>query len=168
MAALTADRMTPKRGISRYFEVPVAATTKIYAGSLVAVNSSGYAVPAADTASFKVVGVASKQADNSTGAAGAINVEVQSGLFEFAASSITQAMVGTVMYVVDDQTFDDALGTNGIKAGLLVRYISATSGELLVLPSGAGITNADAGATYTATEQALINALKTAINSRVL
>jgi hypothetical protein len=126
---LSADRLTNYReGVE--IDLPVAASTKIYAGSLVMINASGYAVPGADTASCKFGGVALEQADNSTGANGAKNVRVRrTGAFEFAATSITQAMLGDSMYLVDDQTFDDGAGTtNDIKCGTLVKYSSATKG----------------------------------------
>ncbi len=66
MSALTRDRATPYReGIE--VEYPVAANTKIYAGSLVCVNAAGYAVPAADTSGYRFAGVALEQVDNSGG-----------------------------------------------------------------------------------------------------
>lgn len=129
MTALTKDRTTPYReGIE--VEYPVAANTKIYAGSLVCVNANGYVVPAADTSGYLFVGVAMEQMDNSTGANGAKSVRLRrTGVFEFDAASITQAMVGAPMYAVDDHTFDDAAGpTNDVKVGLLVKYVSATQG----------------------------------------
>ena len=167
MAALAADRITEtkERGLKSY---KVATNTVIYNGSLVALNSTGFAVPAADAASLKVVGVARSQANNNPGADGAVSVKVESPILaRFAASSITQAMVGQVMYVVDDQTFDDAMGTNGIKAGRLVEFISTTEGWIKVEESGAGVVVADADATYGQPEADLINALKVAVNSRV-
>ena len=129
MAALTRDRATSYReGIE--VEFPVAASTKIYAGSLVCVNTSGYAVPAADVNGYRFVGVAMEQMDNSDGANGGKTVRVRrAGVFEFDATSITQAMVGTAMYAVDDHTFDDAAGpANDIKVGALIKYVSATKG----------------------------------------
>ena len=126
MSALTRDRATPYReGIE--VEYPVAANTKIYAGSLVCVNAAGYAVPAADTSGYRFAGVALEQVDNSDGGK---NVRVRrAGVFEFDAVSITQDMVGAAMYAADDHTFDDAAGpTNDIKVGLLVKYVSATKG----------------------------------------
>jgi hypothetical protein len=131
MAALTRDRATSYReGIELDF--PVAASTKLYAGSLVCVNADGYAVPAADTSGYIFVGVALEQVDNSAGANGAKNVRIRrEGVFEFDAASISQAMVGSPMYAVDDHTFDDAAGpTNDIKVGVLVKYGSATKGWL--------------------------------------
>jgi hypothetical protein len=129
MAALTKDRATSYReGVE--IDFPVAATTKIYAGSLVCVNASGYAVPAADTAGLKFIGVALQQLDNSSGANGDKSLRIRrTGVFEFDAASITQAMVGDPMYAVDDHTFDDAAGpTNDVKVGVLVKYASATRG----------------------------------------
>jgi hypothetical protein len=111
-------------------EYPVAANTKIYAGSLVCVSATGYAVPAADTSGYRFAGVAMEQVDNSDGSDGGKNVRLRrAGVFEFDAVSISQDMVGTAMYVADDHTFDDADGpTNDIKVGLLVKYVSATKG----------------------------------------
>jgi hypothetical protein len=168
MAALTTDRITPKkqRGYKTY---PVAATTKIHGGALVALNSGGFAVPAADAASLKVVGVAAAQSDNSTGANGDKFVDCEAGIVaRFAASSITQAMVGQVMYVVDDNTFDDAVGTNGVKAGRLVDFVSTTDGWIAVEECGVGVVLANAGGTYTSAEQNLINDLKTKVNTLLL
>lgn len=168
MAAATKDRNTELKvdlGLKSY---PVKASTKIYKGTLVAIDSAGYAIPAADAASNRVVGVADAQADNSSGANGDINLKVRTGVAKFTASSITQAMVGQIMYVVDDQTFDEALGTNGVKAGRLLEFISATEGWLLVQPTGVGAVLANADATYSANEQNLINELKTVVNTYVL
>jgi hypothetical protein len=111
-------------------EFPVAASSKIYAGSLVCVNAGGYAAPAADTAGYRFVGVAMEQADNSGGGDGAMILRVRRvGVFEFDADSITQAMVGNAMYAVDDHTMDDAAGpANDVKVGELVKYVSATKG----------------------------------------
>jgi len=129
MAALTQDRPTVYReGVE--MDYPVAASTKIFAGGLVCVNASGFALPAADTVSLIFVGVALEYADNSAGANGDSVVRVRrTGVFEFDATSITQAMVGAAMYAVDDHTFDDAGGTtNDIKVGVLTNYVSATKG----------------------------------------
>jgi hypothetical protein len=129
MSALTRDRATPYReGIE--VEYPVAANTKIFAGSLVCVNSTGYAVPAADTSGYRFAGVAMEQVDNSGGSDGGKVVRLRrTGVFEFDAASITQDMVGADMYAADDHTFDDAAGpTNHIKVGQLAKYVSATRG----------------------------------------
>lgn len=85
--------------------VPVAAATLIELGNMVAVNSTGYLVPAADTTGLKVIGLASETADNSKGAAGDVTVRVfrnQSFLLE--KSGLTQANVGADVYVADSVT----------------------------------------------------------------
>lgn len=112
MTAQAADRKTPQKGpspIVSTLEVPVAASTKIYEGSMVAVNQSGYAIPAdASTAGLRILGVAVAQADNSSGAASAINVKVRRGAFGMKNSSSTGALTiadcGRPCFVVDDQT----------------------------------------------------------------
>jgi hypothetical protein len=128
MSGLTRDRATAYReGVE--LEFPVAASTKIFAGSMVCINANGYAVPAADTSGYRFVGVAMEQMDNSAGEDGGKSVRIRRvGAFEFDAASITQAMVGQPMYAVNDHTFDDAAGTNAIKVGLLVKYVSTTQG----------------------------------------
>jgi predicted RecA/RadA family phage recombinase len=129
MAALTKDRATPYReGVELDF--PVAANTKIYSGSLVCGNSGGYAVPGADSPGFKFLGVAMEQADNSGGADGAKAIRLRrSGVFEFDASTINQAMLGSSMYVKDDHTIDDAAGcTYDIRVGILVKLVSESRG----------------------------------------
>lgn len=129
MTALARDRATPYReGVE--IDYLVKGSTKIYDGSLVCVTGAGgYAIPAADAAGNIFVGMALRYVDNSAGADGAKTVRVRRmGVFEFNASSITQAMVGDLMYVVDDQTFDETSPGNSIPCGVLVKYVSATKG----------------------------------------
>jgi hypothetical protein len=132
MAACTTDRNTTYRqGLE--LEYPVKAATRIYAGSMVAVDSTGYALPAANTTGYKFVGVALEQVDNSSGANGAVLIRIRTtGVFGFGATSISQANVGADMYVVDDQTFDDVDPGQGIKCGKLAKYVSATSGWIKI------------------------------------
>jgi len=165
MAALTTDRVTRKKYTTNEQSYAVKTNVKIYSGGLVGIDSAGFAVAGANAAALKIVGVAKNTVDNTGGADGALRVNVEEGLFLFGATAITQAMVGQMMYVVDDQTFDDALGTNGNKAGRLIEFVSTTSGWILVTPSGVGCVVADAGGTYTSAEQGLINNLKAIINS---
>src|SRR5512135_2827486 len=110
MSALTRDRATSYReGLE--VEFPVAAATKIYAGSMVCVNAAGFAVPATDTSGYRFVGVALEQVDNGSGTDGGKMVRLRrAGVFEFDAASLAQAKVGDDMYAVDDQTFADTAG----------------------------------------------------------
>ncbi len=125
MAALTQDKNTDSReGDIR--NLPVAASTKIFAGSIVAINATGYAVPASDTANLKVVGRAEQYIDNSAGANAAKTINVRKGCFKYAATGLTLAVVGATLYIVDDQTVKTATGTNSIVAGTGFEYISPT------------------------------------------
>lgn len=128
MTALAADRLTPKR-ISHQFAFGVAASTKIYAGGMVAINASGYATKGATSTTLKCVGVATEQADNSAGADGAINVPVERGTWRFANSSAGDAIglanVGATCYMVDDQTVALTNGGSTRSAAGIVRDVDA-------------------------------------------
>ena len=167
MAALTDNRETDRKdGV--LLAVPVAATTKIYKGAMVAIDAAGNLVPASDTAALRSGLVAYEKVDNSAGAAGAVKCRCyRKGVFLFNATAITLAMVGDMMYVVDDQTFDDSKGTNGIMAGRLVDFESATKGWIDIeeaFTRRVAILTADADATYGQPEADLINELKNALN----
>ena len=115
MTALTKDRNTVRRdGVQ--FSDPVAAATRIFAGSLVCLNASGYAVPGATSTTLKARGVAQEQVDNSAGAAGDLRIETRRGVFPFANSTstdeITRADIGATAYIVDDQTVAKTSATN--------------------------------------------------------
>ena len=107
MAALSADRNTPIR-TAEDFEFPVAASTLIYAGSLVCINASSLATKGAVATTLKCVGIATERADNSAGLASAIRVKVRRGCFRFANSAaadlIALADIGADCFIVDDQT----------------------------------------------------------------
>ena len=116
MTSLAADRSTPRAdgNVNTY---PVAASTLIYAGSIVCVSTaSNLATKGATATTLKCVGRALDRADNSAGAASAINVDVEAGIFRFANSSagdlIVLGDVGSDCYVVDDQTVAKTNGTN--------------------------------------------------------
>jgi len=126
MAALIADRDTHKRE-GKLISVPVAATKKIFAGSLVAANATGFATPGAVAATLTYLGRAEETVDNTAGADGAKVVRVARGQsFKFAnhgADLVTQASLGKVCYIVDDQTVAATSGTGtrsaaGIVVGL--------------------------------------------------
>lgn len=134
MAALTIARNREAKGYTKLRDYPVAAAAKIFKGAIVCLNTAGLAVNAADTASFVVAGIAQETVDNTSGAAGDKRVVCQYDReFLFTAASITQAMVGTQMFVVDNDTVDDAAGpTNDVPVGKLTEFISATQGWVYV------------------------------------
>lgn len=113
MAALTSDRDTQER-IPQLRTLESAGT--IYAGALVAVNASGKAVPASDTAGLTVVGRAQHPAKTGE------KITVKSGCFAFDAAdgvTFTAADAGSIAYVADDHTVDKSGGTNKIAAGVV-------------------------------------------------
>ncbi len=128
MTVLAADRVTPMKenGLK---SIP-AGTDIFYKGGLVGINPAGYAMmmPAVASAQgYVLAGVCAEYLDNSAGATVDVKVYTR-GLYSFDATSITQAMVGQMMYLVDDNTFDDVPGTEAIPVGILMDYVSATSG----------------------------------------
>jgi hypothetical protein len=122
MAALAANRATPVRGPEGRIlrtRFPVKGATTIYKGSIVAINA-GYLAPAADAAGLIVVGVAQEKVVNA-GADGAAFCYVDCGaVFRFASTGVVAADVGKIAYVADDQTVQDATGTNSIIAGRIM------------------------------------------------
>jgi hypothetical protein len=132
MAAAAAAREA-QRTDGKLKSVPVAASTKVYKGTLVAINSSGYAVPAADTANFKLAGVAYETVDNSSGANGDKSVRVEkSGEFEMNGSGLAQGDLGKEVYVTDDNTVQTAANTNGMKVGAIAEVVSASKARVRI------------------------------------
>ena len=122
-----ADRMTERKA-GLMLALLVAASTMVEGGKMVARNSAGYVVEAADAAGLRVAGVANQTVDNSTGANGAKRVEVYSGqMFKFnnsTANAVDIADQGTPVWVEDDQTVADDPGTHGVVAGICVEVVS--------------------------------------------
>jgi hypothetical protein len=114
MAALIKDRNTPSRAGDK-LSLPVATSVLIFAGSIVMLNATGYATPGATATGQVAAGRAAEQVDNSAGLDGAVNVDVEPGVFQFAnsaaADAITIAEVGDTCYIVDDQTVAKTDGT---------------------------------------------------------
>lgn len=136
MTVLSAERDTltiAKPGLKGY---ELQADAVVWQGGMVCVDSDGYLVAASDAAAHsRVVGVADESVDNTGGADGDLKVRVRSGeIYDFAATSITQAMLSTTMYLVDDQTFDDT-ETNVI-VGVLMEVVSTTRGKVFIPTPG--------------------------------
>lgn len=124
MAALTADKRRVKQGAGDKFPVPVAASTTIHGGAMVCFDASGNAVPAADTAGLDFAGIACARADNASGSAGDIEVEVERGQLEKIATAVVVAGdKGLDAVVADDQTVtDSAAGTNDVRVGKIEKF----------------------------------------------
>lgn len=128
MAALSAARNTTIRGAMIYkLNVQVAASTTIWKGSIVMLNSSGYAIPAATAATTPCYGIADQTVVNS-GSAGSVSVDCivgAAGLFDSAAT-LTQADNGKAAYFSDDHTISRTATSNSV-AGVIIEFVSASS-----------------------------------------
>lgn len=136
MSAATAGRITEEKILGR-FSAPVAASTTIYAGTLVALDSNGRVVPVTGTTGLRAVGRACTRGgldrwDNASGAAAAFDVEIEEGIFFWdnssAGEAIAQAQVGTICYGVDDQTVGKTGASGTLSVAGVVRYIDSSLG----------------------------------------
>lgn len=131
MTALSANRPTEflEIGCRRWRTFPVAANAVIYAGALVAINASGYLVPASADTTLKIVGIACTELDATGLANGAEEMEVDHGIAllenSTAGEALTAASVDGTCYAADDQT---VAKTDGSTAG------TAQVSELTVTP----------------------------------
>lgn len=129
---LAADRQTRIKagGPTRSGQGDVAASTKIYFGSLIARNATGYIVPASDAAALKVIGIAQQFVDNSAGADGALTVQYITGVeaeLVNSAGAIAQSGKLAKCYVVDDQTVTTkALSSHQVVAGTVTSFTATT------------------------------------------
>jgi hypothetical protein len=142
MTAANSDRVTKRRD-PQYQAYGVTAAGVIYAGTLVCLALDGYADAGADTAGFKFVGVSRAAADNSDGADGDINVEVdRKGVFRMGATGLAATDVSRKVYLVDDQTvgtIEESAVDNNVYVGILREYVSATEGWVEIDPDGKGV-----------------------------
>jgi len=134
MAALTANKereyeISPKEFI-RPFEV--FENTHIYNGALVMVNSDGYLIPAADTATCIFIGIAIEEGDNSSGSSGdkTVNVKIDARVW-LSWSGADVDRLGKGVYPVDDDNVAGAPGTNISCIGRVVGYKTSPA-EVLV------------------------------------
>lgn len=107
-----------------YNDIPVIASDIIYEGAAVGVvAASGHARPL--TTSDRFVGFAYAQADNSLGAAAAINVKVLSrGEIQLSVTGALITDVGQPVYAADDNAFKFS-PTGGVFVGFVKRFVSS-------------------------------------------
>lgn len=128
MAAITAAVNRARKGIPKQSRFLMKASITIPKGALVIADANGLADNAADTASTVVLGIAAETVTSAASGSYWIQVEYDAAWL-FAATSITQAMVGTNMVIVTNNDVDDAAGaTNDIVVGKLIEFVSTTSG----------------------------------------
>lgn len=164
--AVTANQLI-KRQDGCKASCPVEESTHIYQGTMVFLNAAGYAVGDTNTGVNGFVGIAIGEADNSSGADGAINVEVWTeGDFELVGSGFAQADVGSLVYAEDNYVIGVSIGSASVPIGRVVGYVSSTKLIVRICPAGVGalpvaalttITPADAAGTPDYAIAAVIN-----------
>jgi hypothetical protein len=127
---LSANKDRSVKGAGSIQHFLVEDSVHIYKGSLVVVNSAGYAEPATNASGKALLGVAYEECDNTLAghSQGGKSVRVvRGGRFLLTTGDLVQADVGLKCYVTDDDTVDDAgTSTQGIIAGIVSEVISAT------------------------------------------
>lgn len=137
MTALAKDKNVNSKETTRSIAVQVAAGANIFAGAMVAANSTGFAIPASDTSGIVVMGISEEAADNTSGADGALEIRIRKGTFELltAGTVVDQADVGRRVFVSDDATVEKAAGVvNNIPAGTLDSFDTDTGNPWVRLP----------------------------------
>ena len=132
MSALAAGRVAKEyqpRTVVRSFGM--AASTQIWEGGGVVLNSSGYAVPATTATGLKSVGCA-QFSKLSGSVAGVDQIEVHIGTFLFNVDSpFTVTAIGSLCYFVDDQTV--TLTSTGASEAGVVQQIDANGNAFVSL-----------------------------------
>ena len=145
MAALTSDSFAPTNMTSMQVNPPQASGTTIFKGATVCINASGFACPAADSASFKVLGIAIKQTDNAGGGNGDINACVQpfnaTQLSIRNATSPSETWLAKPVYVADDNRVA-LTGVNSVLYGTVVAILTTgTTGTVAIAPAHPSFIN---------------------------
>lgn len=134
MTVLARQRSTPFAGLvpSRGTVGAAASAAKIFSGAIVCLDANGRAIKGTTIAlgAVSCAGKASSDIDNSAGAADAIDVELEYGVFRFANSAGGDAIASKNRYqdcfVVDDQTVALTDGGNArVKAGKIIEVDSS-------------------------------------------
>lgn len=134
--ALSAARVQKRQNNPMLISVKMAASTTIYQGGGVMLNSSGLAIPAADTASCYLAGVAMETKTSDATTASYISVAA-SGVFNFKTSSMSQTSVGLYTCWSDDETVALIGGvSNDVPAGVCVAYNSDDTADILITGHG--------------------------------
>lgn len=120
--ALTKDRNTASQKAA-VITVAVAASANIHAGALIVANATGFAAPGSTATGLTYLGRAEEAVDNAAGIDGAAHVTImRQRAFKFKNDgSVTQASLGKLCYIVDDETLaaTDGTGTRSA-AGIVV------------------------------------------------
>lgn len=123
MTTLAADKIRDFQ-IGEMGSFPMIASDIIYEGAAVGlVAASGHARPLTSVDRF--VGFCAEQADNSAGAAAAINVKTRVvGKIQLTVSGVVITDVGQPVYATDDDTFQMS-PVGGVFVGFVERWVSS-------------------------------------------
>jgi len=126
MAAITAAVNRKRKGTAKERGYIMTASTTIPKGAIVCVDAAtGLAINAVAGAVNPVVGVAAETLTSA--ASGTFRIQVQYGTsWLFAASSVTQAMVGEPALVIDNNTVDETSAGSAV-VGIIDEFVSTTS-----------------------------------------
>lgn len=124
------------------FDLPVAASTHIYAGTVLAqLTSGGAAVPYSTASSEHAVGVATHESDNAVATDGAKRVRIESRrIFPMINGATTDAfadtdIIGAPVYGTDDHTAAKTSGTNARKiVGFFMGFDADSKVRVLIDP----------------------------------
>lgn len=114
---------SPELPTGAFITLGLAAAAVIPAGTLVARNAAGDAVPAGNTAGITVIGRAEADSDNTGGSAGDTTVLVKRGCFRFdnsATSTVTKAALGKPAFAESGKIIRLAAESNKVVAGIVV------------------------------------------------
>ena len=125
--AVTANQLIVAQSPGGLQKGLVAASTTLYQGTLAfSIAASGYIDDDIAAGANHFMGIVKEKADNSSGAAGDIDVELYTtGVFQMEGSGFTQALVGDKIYAVDNFTVNTTSASQTL-VGRCVEFISST------------------------------------------
>ena len=109
--------------------IPIIADDIVFGGAMVGDNASGYGRPLVAGDPFR--GHSVEKVDNTGGAAGALNIELQAGRYrqEVTITSVAITDVGNFVYASDDATYTQTRGANTL-VGKITRYVTTNTAEV--------------------------------------
>ncbi len=106
---------------------PVAASTRLYQGTLTFLTPAGYLDDDTGTGSNRFAGINIAETDNSSGSAADKYADVwNEGIFPLTGTGFVQADVGKDVYASDNYTISTAYAAGSVRIGVCREYISTT------------------------------------------
>lgn len=134
----SAQSFDNKRSPGEMISVKMGAE-KVYKGTLMDIDGTGFALQVADTDALIFAGVSAETKDNSAGSPGDINIDIYvTGIFEFKSTGLTQANVGGLAYAdlanpdSGQRVLPTTGGTNPVVVGRIVEVPSATRARVRI------------------------------------